>query len=100
MGLSFEMMQVGLAELQAKKVTAWSTGSPADIKEMLQLAVDKGVKTWIEERPMKDLSRTVVGECFSTVARCGYAIRASRHCVLKRSDMLDGKARYRYVLVN
>lgn len=27
-------------------------GSPADIREMLQLAVDKDVKPWVEVRPM------------------------------------------------
>lgn len=50
-------------------------GSPEDIREMLQLAADKKVKPWIQERPMKDANQAIV-------------------------DMADGKARFRYVLVN
>jgi len=42
---------------------------------MLNLAAEKKIKPWINERPMKDANRTVV-------------------------DMDEGKARYRYVLVN
>ena len=42
---------------------------------MLNFAAEKGVKPWIEQRSMKDANRSVV-------------------------DMEDGKARYRYVLVN
>lgn len=62
MGLTFEKLQVGLGELQGKKVTGWSTGSPSDIKDMLRVAEEKGVKTWIEERPLKDLAQAVSGE--------------------------------------
>ncbi|KAF2874926.1 chaperonin 10-like protein [Massariosphaeria phaeospora] len=50
-------------------------GSPKQIEEMLQFAAEKGVKPWVQERPMKDANKSVV-------------------------DMEDGKARYRYVLVN
>lgn len=50
-------------------------GSPSEIREMLQLAAEKGVHPWIQERPMKDANQAVV-------------------------DMDAGKARYRYVLVN
>ena len=50
-------------------------GAPHEIEEMLELTVKKGVKPWIEKRPMKDANKTVV-------------------------DMDAGKARYRYVLVN
>ncbi|RHZ49202.1 hypothetical protein CDV55_102481 [Aspergillus turcosus] len=50
-------------------------GSPSEIREMLQLAAEKGVHPWIQERPMKDANQAVV-------------------------DMEAGKARYRYVLVN
>lgn len=50
-------------------------GSPSEIREMLQLAVEKKVKSWIQERPMKDANQAVV-------------------------DMEAGKARYCYVLVN
>jgi D-arabinose 1-dehydrogenase-like Zn-dependent alcohol dehydrogenase len=42
---------------------------------MLALAVTKKVKAWIEPRPMQDANQAVV-------------------------DMVDGKARYRYCLVN
>jgi alcohol dehydrogenase (NADP+) len=42
---------------------------------MLQLAVDKKVKPWIQKRSMKEANQAVI-------------------------DMVDGKARYRYVLEN
>ena len=42
---------------------------------MLDFTAKKGVKPWIQKRPMKEANRAVV-------------------------DMVDGKARYRYVLVN
>lgn len=57
------------------KVGGSGIGSPAEIEEMLQLAADKKIKAWVEKRPMKEANQTVV-------------------------DMADGKARYRYVLVN
>ncbi|TGJ87447.1 hypothetical protein E0Z10_g1319 [Xylaria hypoxylon] len=57
------------------KVSGSSTGAPWEIKEMLQLAADKKIKSWIEERPMKEANQAVI-------------------------DMNEGKARYRYVLVN
>ncbi|KAH8681756.1 zinc-binding dehydrogenase [Xylariales sp. PMI_506] len=57
------------------KVTGSATGSPWEIKEMLQLAVDKQIKPWVQERPLKDANQAIV-------------------------DMDAGKARYRYVLVN
>ncbi|RAK96112.1 NAD(P)-dependent alcohol dehydrogenase [Aspergillus ibericus CBS 121593] len=50
-------------------------GSPSEIRDMLELAVKKGVTPWIEERPMGDANEVLV-------------------------DMDSGKARYRYVLVN
>jgi D-arabinose 1-dehydrogenase-like Zn-dependent alcohol dehydrogenase len=50
-------------------------GSPSEIREMLQLAAEKGVHPWIQQRPMTDANQAVV-------------------------DMDAGKARYRYVLVN
>ncbi|TPX16221.1 uncharacterized protein E0L32_004216 [Thyridium curvatum] len=55
--------------------TGSAIGSPAEIREMLALAVDKGVRPWVEQRPMRDANRAM-------------------------ADMLAGKARYRYVLVN
>lgn len=42
---------------------------------MLQLAADKKIKAWIEERPLKEANQAIL-------------------------DMEAGKARYRYVLVN
>ncbi|KAG8823419.1 hypothetical protein FRC19_003960 [Serendipita sp. 401] len=64
-------------ELIMKGVTIGgsSIGSPNEIREMLQLAADRNVRPWIEERPMKEANTAVV-------------------------DMKDGKARYRYVLFN
>lgn len=50
-------------------------GSPAEMEEMLQLAVDKKVQAWIQTRPMDDVNQAIV-------------------------DMDQGKARYRYTLVN
>ncbi|KAJ6089271.1 hypothetical protein N7467_004487 [Penicillium canescens] len=50
-------------------------GSPDEIREMLDLAAAKGVKPWIQERPMKDANQAIL-------------------------DMNNGDARYRYVLVN
>lgn len=42
---------------------------------MLDLAVEKGVKPWVQTRPMAEANQAV-------------------------QDMIAGKARYRYVLVN
>ena len=50
-------------------------GSPQEIKQMLELFAEKGVRTWNNNVPMNDANRAIV-------------------------DMVDGKARYRYVLVN
>lgn len=50
-------------------------GPPWEINEMLELAASKGLKGWTEARPMKDANQVIV-------------------------DQEDGKARFRYVLVN
>jgi alcohol dehydrogenase (NADP+) len=50
-------------------------GSPKEIREMLELAAEKNVRSWVRERPMGEANRAVV-------------------------DMDKGLARYRYVLVN
>lgn len=50
-------------------------GSPGELREMLQLAAEKGVKPWVETRPMSEANQAIV-------------------------DMHQGKARYRYVLAN
>ena len=57
------------------KMGGSSIGSPDEIREMLSLFAEKGVRTWNVNVPMKECNRAVV-------------------------DMEDGKARYRYVLVN
>jgi alcohol dehydrogenase (NADP+) len=66
---AFELIPKGLF------IGGSAIGSPDDIREMLQLAADKKVKPWIQERPMKDANRVIL-------------------------DMDQGKARYRYTLVN
>ncbi|RMJ21209.1 alcohol dehydrogenase [Aspergillus sp. HF37] len=60
-----------------KRVTIGGSliGSPSEIREMLQLAADKGVRSWVQEKPMSEANQAVM-------------------------DMDAGKARYRYVLVN
>lgn len=57
------------------KIGGSMIGAPHEIDEMLQLAAEKGVKPWIQERPLKDANQAVV-------------------------DMDAGKARYRICLVN
>ncbi|KAI1336621.1 zinc-binding dehydrogenase [Xylariaceae sp. FL0016] len=50
-------------------------GSATEMVEMLQLAADKGVKPWVQEVPMEEANRALLG-------------------------LEDGKPRYRYCLVN
>ena len=50
-------------------------GSPKEIAEMLELAAKQNIHGWIQTRPMKDANEAVI-------------------------DMENGKARYRYCLVN
>ncbi|KAI0900426.1 NADP-dependent alcohol dehydrogenase C [Annulohypoxylon nitens] len=57
------------------RIAGSHTGSPKEIREMLQLAADKKMKAWVVERPLKEANQAIV-------------------------DFEDGKARYRYVLVN
>ncbi|KAI9892107.1 MAG: hypothetical protein M1814_001813 [Vezdaea aestivalis] len=57
------------------KMGGSAIGAPNTIREMLALAVKKNVKTWYQERPMKEANQAVI-------------------------DMDKGNARYRYVLVN
>ena len=68
-------LRAGLLLFQRKRIVGTFIGSPSEIREMFQLAADKGVKPWVEQRPMKDANQAIV-------------------------DMEDGKARYRYVLTN
>ena len=60
---------------KAAQIGGSTIGSPEEIRHMLNLAAENGVKTWNQNRPMKDVNQAVV-------------------------DMDAGKARYRYVLVN
>ena len=50
-------------------------GSPAEMRSMLDLAVRKQIRPWIEIRPMSDANKAIV-------------------------DFEKGDPRYRYVLVN
>ncbi|KAI1739522.1 zinc-binding dehydrogenase [Xylaria scruposa] len=83
-----EFVQVGAADkgefpevsvftllMNGVKITGSSTGAPWEIKQMLQLAADKKIKPWVQERPLKEANQAIL-------------------------DMGEGKARYRYVLVN
>lgn len=58
-----------------KSIAGSAIGSPSEIREMFQLAVDKKLKPWVQVRPMKDANQAMV-------------------------DMEAGKARFRYVLTN
>ena len=57
------------------KLGGSSIGAPKDIATMLDFAVKHNVHTWTNLRPLKDANQTII-------------------------DMDEGKARYRYVLVN
>ena len=65
----------GVLIMRGAKMGGSLIGSPSDLRDMLQLAADKKIQPWIEERPMKDANQVI-------------------------QDMTAGKARYRYVLVN
>lgn len=86
LGLDGTMVQVGVPEgtlpIHAfniipgrRRLAGSGIGSPSEIREMFQLAVDKDVKPWVEQRPMRDANQAIV-------------------------DLEDGKARFRYVLLN
>lgn len=55
------------------KVAGSLIGAPWEIKEMLELAAEKGIKPWVQKRPITEANQAIV-------------------------DMEEGKARYRYVL--
>ncbi|KAK7417807.1 hypothetical protein QQZ08_011503 [Neonectria magnoliae] len=59
----------------AIKIGGSVIGSPGEIEEMFQLAVDKKIKPWVEQRPMEEANQAIL-------------------------DIEAGKPRYRYVLVN
>lgn len=60
---------------KAVKIGGSMIGSPSEIEEMMQLAVDKNIKAWVQTRPMREANQAVL-------------------------DMEAGKARFRYCLVN
>lgn len=82
-----EFIQVGAPEDKLPAIAAFALiakgckvggsqiGSPKEIEDMLKFAAEKGVKPWVQQRSMKDANRGIV-------------------------EMEDGKARYRFVLVN
>ena len=57
------------------KMGGSSIGSPQEIREMLQLAAEKGVHPWINKRPLGQANKAIL-------------------------DFEAGKPRYRFVLVN
>lgn len=58
-----------------RRVAGSYIGSPYEIREMLQLAVDKQIEPWVEERPMSEANQAIL-------------------------DFEAGKPRFRYVLLN
>lgn len=58
-----------------RSIAGSAIGSPKEIREMFQLAVEKNVKPWVEKRSMREANQAVI-------------------------DMGEGKARFRYVLQN
>jgi D-arabinose 1-dehydrogenase-like Zn-dependent alcohol dehydrogenase len=71
----FPQFRAGLLASRSAKVAGSFIGAPHEIREMLQLAVDRKVVPWVTERPMKEANAAII-------------------------DMAKGKPRYRYVLVN
>jgi len=80
------LVQVGLPEdtvpcrpstlaMGRRSLASSMVGSPGEINEMLQLSAEKGIKPWVECRPMSDANSAIV-------------------------DFEDGKPRFRYVLTN
>jgi alcohol dehydrogenase (NADP+) len=84
--------------LFGKSLTGSLVGSPKDIEEMLQVAVKHNVRPWIETRPMHEVAKTVQGECHLSPFVCTDLQADTAPPPLK--DMHEGKARYRFVLMN
>lgn len=72
-GGEFPAINVFTLLMAGIKVGGSGIGSPAEIREMLQLAADKGIKPWVQRRPLSDANKAI-------------------------TDLEMGKARYRYVL--
>ena len=72
-----EVVAIWLFYLTSKgiKVTGSNIGSPEDIRKMLTVAAEMRVLPWIQQRPMEEVNAAL-------------------------EDMHEGKARYRYVMVN
>ena len=71
------LFKVGAGSIasQRRTLTGSFMGSPHEIRAMLQIAAEKGIKPWVVTRPMREANQVIL-------------------------DMEHGKARYRYVLVN
>lgn len=67
--------RAGAMIMKGVKIGGSAIGSPNDIRAMLKLAAEKNVRPWVQERPMNTVNQAL-------------------------TDVDDGKARYRYVLVN
>ena len=68
-------MRFGALIYQRRRLAGSLIGSPAEIREMLQLSADKKVEPWVEQLPMSEANKAIV-------------------------DFAAGKPRFRYVLVN
>lgn len=86
LALNGTMVQVGAPEepvpvpifpliVGRRSLAGSAIGGSNDIKDMLEFAAKHNVKPWVEKRPMSDANQAIV-------------------------DMENGKARFRYVLVN
>lgn len=62
MGLTNDKISISKNDLQAKKISGGFIGSPSDLRDMFDMAVKNGVKTWYQERPMDELAQAVMGE--------------------------------------
>ncbi|EFR04387.1 NADP-dependent alcohol dehydrogenase 6 [Nannizzia gypsea CBS 118893] len=71
----FPGFRVGMMMGKGLKIGASAIGSTEEIRAMLKLASEKNIHPWVQERPMWNVNQALV-------------------------DMHEGKARYRYVLVN
>ena len=91
------IVQVGLPEerlpgimpqaLLGKSITGSLIGSPAEIKQMFEIAVKHNIKPWIQERPMSDAQQAVQGELFllRVVLRVSY-LSCLQTCTKARHD--------------
>ncbi|KAL8865079.1 MAG: hypothetical protein Q9174_007082 [Haloplaca sp. 1 TL-2023] len=61
--------------LNGTSISFSDSASPGNIREMLRMAADKGIRAWTQVRAMREVNEVV-------------------------RDMEEGKARFRYVLVN